>query len=298
MLLIRGLLLAIGFFVVQAHVMHAASDCDGAGEEIAPMVFGEKFAHLKLAIAPWLSEYGRLINEFNERRNDSIAGFPAGLVPTMSDLEGRRSQLKTLRPRQRHQEAKIAALMATHNRLIAAGLVLLYECDYRPTVLSSSYVCYKFISVADKLVGIENEAVPADCEIDFRALTGSIAPKLFTSFSLTNSIPESFVGSASWVTARLLGLPQNMCVLDKKAAAALAEWQVEQLTDKEIGRRIGLIIAGEELRLPGPAAALLRQLMYSEYKVYIEELKKIANALREHIRECHTSSGRDGVSPS
>lgn len=151
MLLIRGLLLAIGFFVVQAHVVHAASDCDGAGEEIAPMVFGEKFAHLKLAIAPWLSEYADLINDFNKRLTRSVSGFSAGLVPMMSDLEE---------------------------------------------------------------------------------------------------------------------------------------------------RRIGLIIAGEELRLPGPAAALLRQLMCSEYKVYVEELKKVAKALREQIRDCHTRSGCDSTSPS
>ena len=55
---------------------------------------------------------------------------------------------------------------------------------------------------------------------------------------------------------------------DKRAPAELAARQVSGLTDVEIERRINLIIAGEELRLPPPAALLLRELMREEYVMY------------------------------
>ena len=262
-----------------------------AAASVEPIVLDSYFPEIKLALAPWfrghiavLKQLGlshlcvpkiKAFNDACQVSYDQVYGYvAAGKKRAGSLLRG-----AMLTATQRHLATRLEGLAEAfsnvHNPLIAAGFVLSYESDYRPEVLSSSYSVYKLTSVLAKIRALEDAAAPVDFEEEFDTPATNVAPKLFMSFSGINPMPAKFIGSTSWVTARLLGLPHNMCVLDKKAAAALAAWQVGQLTPDEIERRIDLIIAGEELRLPESAEALLRELMRTEYAIYRTKLREV-----------------------
>ena len=263
----------------------------GAAASAEAIVLDSYFPELKLALAPWFRGHIAVLKQLElpflcvpkiETFNNACQVTYSKVYGYVAAGEKRAGSLlrsAMLTATQYHLATRLEGLAETfsndHNHLIAAGFVLSYESDYRPEVLSSSYSVYKLTSVLAKIRALEDAAAPVDFEEEFDTPATNVAPKLFMSFSGINPMPAKFIGSTSWATARLLGLPHNMCVLDKKAAAALAAWQVGQLTPDEIERRIDLIIAGEELRLPEPIKLLLRGLMREQYAVYRTKLYEI-----------------------
>lgn len=265
-----------------------------AAASAEPIVLDSYFREIKLALAPWFRGHIAVLKQLElpflcvpkiETFNSACQVTYSKVYGYVAAGEKRAGSLlrgAMLTATQYHLATRLEGLAETfsndHNHLIAAGFVLAYECDYRPVVPSHCYVACKLASVLAKIKALEDAAAPVDFDEEFDAPAINVAPKLFMSFSGINPMPAKFIGSTSWSAARLLGLPHNMCVVDKKAAAALAAWQVGQLTPDEIERRIDLIITGEEVRLPEPVELLLRDLMRKEYGLYCTKLRELEAA--------------------
>ena len=258
MVFIRTMLLAVSFFVLQAPAVRAAEvgPLPPAAEEVVqPKTLGERFDLLKYAMAPWFVVYSGFLN--------SLEVSPE-VVPTMAMLKRMSEEYSDYSALHLNRASMIKDLIKNHDRLVAAGLVLEYECCFSPSVPSSGYVRYKKKVVMKKIQDVDSDGSASD---------GSEA--------------RIKVRDQDVALLRLIGLPENL--QDRYPSVPviqrLMQWHISYLTEEVIGKRVTHIIDEDAwtVELSDKENARLRTLLTEEYKNYVQVVKNAAKELQEYI---------------